>query len=708
MGTNVAAAHSHYPIAPAAAGDPVEIAALAEMTVGPPAAGHTDVQLDAVEALEELEALEQTAAVPQGATEPGPDGAGDPPAAATGGDVDDETAGSDEVVGEPPRWLTPIPDSLPVGQATGTPLLVGGEDLHDSTATLVAYHGPDGQPREMLLATVTEDAEAKLLDALALSGTKTVPVHVQEEIAGRLPRDDQLQLAELIAKAAKSVNHRLKTGDDIPEHVLGYVAAADTAVAAVENDAAASAEEKAMAAHYRAQLQTIGDRVSGAVSAAYADGGKIPTTQAYLHTGMATITKHVPAPAEDGDPELLPTTIRNATRIAPTTDPATGVASWDGKARRKATGKEYVVDLADGYTAVYRPHQAAAAHASEYSLRGHLEITAPPGGGNAHELVRRLGELHLVNRPMSPEEGEWTYLRANVRAQSLEHNQAVATSMKHAAALEELQLQEIFHARAHEAIGLDHQGLRQLAKEFQLEAAATVLPAKVKLLRETVATATGHADAAALQAAPSYQPVPTRSAGWLTWSRFDVAADPAVAKAWTGKALVHRIHGNNIAAMLATGALASTERRARMGIASGLGSSESADKTSGGANSVFLRVGKAGATHHGPALVWDNPTTLLQRSDYWGTNYDGYGAVNPESGHFKTSGRTRDPKTIAAFSNGSNEVMFRDGIDLLGAEAPSRIVCSTDTDRQAILAQLAARGISHLAGKPVDHVVTAG
>ena len=53
--------------------------------------------------------------------------------------------------------LTPVPDTLPEGSAAGIPVLAGGEDLLDSTVTLLSYSAPGG-PREVLFATVTDAA----------------------------------------------------------------------------------------------------------------------------------------------------------------------------------------------------------------------------------------------------------------------------------------------------------------------------------------------------------------------------------------------------------------------------------------------------------------------------------------------------------------------------------------------------------------------
>lgn len=598
--------------------------------------------------------------------------------------------------------LLPLPDQVPVGLATGVPALVGGADLLDGAATLIAYDSPDG-PREVLLATVDEQAEAKLLEALAVGTTEMVAIQVEQEVNGRLPVDEQQQLHEQVAKAAKSVNARLKTGEDIPEHVKGYLTAAEAAVAAVQANPDATNAEKAMAAHYQAHLDTIRARVDGTVTAAYADGGKVPQVEPYLHTGIATVTTMVPVLSAGADGQL-PVTSRDATRINATVDPSTGTASWDGTARSKATGTEYVVDLGDGYSAVYRPYAANDPKNTEYSLRGKLEVVAPAGGGHAHELVDRLGQLHLVNRAMTAGEGEWNYLQANITAQGLGGHHAVASALADSAHLQDLVLQELYYSHAHQAVGKTETELATMARNLQLEAAARVLPKKVTAVRDAVAKATGHADGAALAASAGYDPTPVRSGGWLTWSRFDVAANPqALQQAWKGKKLVHSLGGGGLAAMLSTGVLASTERRATMGTAQNLGKSEQADKLSGGANSVFLRV--KSQVPSGPALVWEDPHVLMRRSDYYGYNGDHFGAVNPANTHYSAT-MSRDPMKIAKFTAGNNEVMFRDGIDLLGAEAPSRIVCSGATERASILKLLTDRGITHLRGRPIDQVVT--
>lgn len=694
MGINSKTGHSTYQVNPTAA--PMG-------TVGGQATVAAEVTYLA-EAVADTLDVTGPVAVAAGSGDPDPESTPDP----TDDPVPQAPANGTRVSGQEP--LTPVPASAPLGVATGQPVLTGGADLVDSTATLVSYAPTDpasGEPREVLLATVREAAEEKLLAAVALSDRKMIPVVVEEDVHGRIPRDQTGQLHELVAKAARSVNHKLKTGAEIPPQTHGYLAAAEKAVAAVENDPNAPPTEQLMASHYRAHLDQVHARATGEVTAAYDSGGKIPTVDPYLHHGTATVTKLIPAPAEDPPPGQLPATARPASRLQPTIDPHTGVASWDGTARAATHGQEYLVDLGDGYSAVYRPHGATSKTASEFSLRGQVELHAPAGSGHGPELVRRLGQLNLVNRPMTAAEGEWTYLEANITAQSLAGHPQVATAVHTAGHLEDLEVEEIFHTRAHEAIGLDQASLHELARDIRLEAQARVLPKKVRLVREAVAHATGHGSGDDLASAPGYDPTPHRSGGWLTWRRFDV--DPGSSPSgWAGRSLVHRVTGGNLAAVLGTGVLASTERRAQMGVSSGLGMSEHADKQSGGASSVFLRVTtKPKSSTGGPALIWDDPAVLLARSDYYAYPSDHFGSINP-AGHHSMSSLTRDPAKIAGFaSNAGNEMMFRNGIDLLGAEAPSRIRCGTEPVRNKILKLLAIRGITHLRGRPVDQVVLA-
>ncbi|WP_018505839.1 hypothetical protein [Parafrankia discariae] len=594
--------------------------------------------------------------------------------------ADAEAAGQDA--------LTPIPDTIPAGDPLGVPLLVGGADLDDSQATLLAYDSPQG-PREMLVATVTPEAEAKLLDAL--SPPRMVEVQVEEEVHGRLAADTDGQIYEQLATVAKSVNHHAGLGDDIPAHTHANFATVAAQLDALTETGVDGADAQ-MLEHYRDHAQALKASLDNG-------GGKVPFVTPFEQTSSTLVTRLVPDPDSDAGPTA---SVRPATRIAPTLDDE-GVARWNGHDRNTASeGQEYAIDLGDGYTAVYRPHGAVGdlTQVPALSQRGTLEIAAPAGPGHAADLVDKLGDLHLVNRPMTAPEGEWSYLRRQVWAQDLEGNPAISQALHAARDLDDATEHVLFAERAHQAMGLDERGLQTFARSLRLEAEAQALPTKVTLLRDAVASVTGHASGAALAASPGYDPRPHHTGrGWLRWNRFDVAGDPAAVRgAFGNRGLQHTVGNGDLHTILHSGVLASTERRALMGVAAGIGSSETSDQNSGGATSVFLRV--RDAPIHGPALYWSDPSVLLRRADVYAYPDDNYGATVRKAGY------TRNPLEMATFSTGlNNEVMIRNGIDLLGAEAPSLIRCSGPGERAEILALFKEKKIEKLGGRTVDEVV---
>ncbi|RLU82045.1 hypothetical protein CTZ27_31320 [Streptomyces griseocarneus] len=613
-------------------------------------------------------------------------------------EVEEAEEAANEEETDPP--LTPVPVAPPAGEPTGAPILVGGDDFINSEATLVAYDSPDG-PREVLLTHVSEDAEERLLDALSIPGTHMEDVEVEQEVKERLALDKDKQLAELTKSAVSSVQHKLKNGIPISEASIAKHQAAVDAVSAVLNDPGISDAEKDMAQHYKDQLDLVQDKIDNG-------GPPMPWMDSYEVTTTKTVTKQVQVPNGEPEPGTLEAKVRNASRIKATLDPETGQASWDGTARSHAKGTEYEIDMGDGWKAVYRPYKENDPASTEYSLRGQLEVHAPAGAGHSKELVERLEQLHLMNKPMTAAEGEWTYLTNNIQAQGLGKATGMKAAMETAQGLQDLQVQEIVHQRMESLMGLDSDALQTQMKRIHLEAAQKVLPMKVEVVRDAVAKASGFASGAELAASPGYEPTPSTAGKWLSWSRFDVTGkQEEIKSAFEGRSLTHSIGSGDLAAVLSTGVLASTEKRAVMGIGSGIGMSEHDDKMTGGANSVFLRV-RSSDQAMGGTLVWDDPSVLMRRSDYYGYDGDHYGAINPDHEYYKKSKITRDPMKIAQFTTstwGKNEVMFRNGIDLLGAEAPSRIVCHTSGERKKILASFEARGITELGGKPVEDVL---
>ena len=267
-----------------------------------------------------------------------------------------------------------VPESPTAGEVLGTPVLVGGADLEGSSATLVSYLGPSG-PREVLMATVHQDAEPKLLEALAVSETKMVPVEVEKGVTGRLPLDVSHQLHERLVTAAKSVNHHLHQGDAVPSHTVEAVTKLDAELAQLQANTQTTADLE-MLGTYRSHLDAIRQRLEPTWSMPYAEGGKLPFISEYHTTATTTVTEYIPAPvAVADDPQSCPTTLRDATRIKPKI--VNGETTWNGSERSAATGKEYVIDLGEGYQGVYRPYAGHKPHTDDYSLRGNLEIIAP-------------------------------------------------------------------------------------------------------------------------------------------------------------------------------------------------------------------------------------------------------------------------------------------------------------------------------------------
>ena len=277
--------------------------------------------------------------------------------------------------------VTPVPPTAPAGEVKGVPLLVGGADLEDSLATLVAYQGKDGV-HEVLYATVAEDAEAKLVEALSLSEEKLVPVVVEKTIDGRLPLDTENKLFEQLETVAKSVNNHLKAQDAIPAHTLANLEKVGRhPPGAKDRRADGGGRVRCWTATRRPLRASIsGSRIPKRFP--MTRGGKVPLVEPHEVSQLVAVTEYVPAPAGETPENLRPAQVRDATRVAPKLD-AAGVASWDGKARSKASGKEYSVDLGDGYRPCTGPMRPLARR----------RLTSPPG------CPRRCGTTRCWPRP---------------------------------------------------------------------------------------------------------------------------------------------------------------------------------------------------------------------------------------------------------------------------------------------------------------------
>ncbi|MGD7708256.1 hypothetical protein [Microlunatus sp. Y2014] len=308
---------------------------------------------------------------------------------------------------------------------------------------------------------------------------------------------------------------------------------------------------------------------------------------------------------------------------------------------------------------------------------------------------------------MSRAEAEWTYLQRNIYAHQLDDRPAITDALQHAAGIEEGHEQLLLTQRAHQAVGMNPAQLASFARQLRLDAEADALPDKVRILRDSVGQALGHADGAAMATSPDYDPAPSRTRGWLTWGRIGTNAD-TLADTFKGKAIVHTVTAGNLAAVVASGVLASNERRKLMGITQSVGMSESSDQKTGGARGVFTRLASTKGIRGGGSqrIVWDDPGRLLHRTDWYGYNGDHFGAVVNGAGH-STHGQTRSPDAAAKFSAHNNEIIIAHGLDLFGADAPSRIMCGTAAARDEMITNLQAAGITEIGGRPLSKVVRA-
>jgi len=619
-----------------------------------------------------------------------------------------ESGAGAEAVEETGQWsgqdiLTPIPDELQIGDGIGVAVAVGGADLVDGAALLVAYKDPDKDTsHEVLRVTLTPEAEDKLLDALNPPDAPKIPIQVPQTVHGRLPYDTENNLNEELVTAAKSINSHLKDGTEIPEKT--HARLQDIAGKLDQLQAAGvepgSGEEK-MLDHYRKALEECRQRCADDYNTPYTSGGKIPTITAFEHEGQVMVTQMVPDPNFHGGG--FPVTERPMSRVSAKYED--GQSMWDGSSRTKASGKELAVDLGDGYQAVVRPRSMNVDGKCVTSLQGTVEIIAPPGAGHQHQLLDKLGDLNVVNRPMSGAEAEWTYLQRNIASLDLDKNPAIAAARTATAGIEDAHLQQLLHQRARDAIGLDDAGMTAFARKLQLDAEADALPSKVRIVRHAVAQALGHSDGAAMAASQSYNPVPHRARGWLTWQRIGQTPKD-LATVFKGQSLIHGTSsgGGGISAILRSGVLASTEKRRQMGIQSSIGTSEEADQQTGGSSSVFLRIkDKAAAPQHvDTGLVWDDPGRILSQTGWYAYDSDCYGATHGPNVHHQT----RNPKEVSKFTSGSNEIMIPHGLDLLGAHAPDKVICKA-SQRPQLLKELAAAGITVIGGKPIEKVVIA-
>lgn len=154
--------------------------------------------------------------------------------------------------------------------------------------------------------------------------------------------------------------------------------------------------------------------------------------------------------------------------------------------------------------------------------------------------------------------------------------------------------------------------------------------------------------------------------------------------------------------------LMSTMQRFHNGIFTG-GASQSADISSGGADSAFVRlvtknaVGKYHFSDHfkgyGYRLIFD--VKELERTDWYAYGHDAFGTTM-ESDFRKRLGAMEFVTKLNSDYRISNEIMFRRGIR---KESIIGITCDTSSQKQALMDRFMQAGIKEINGKPLDRFI---
>ncbi len=595
--------------------------------------------------------------------------------------VDIEPAHGPIDYGDPSELVTPITehfaDEVLAAGAPGKPLLLGGADVEDMTAVVVGYHSGEGN-RFVLHAKVRPEAEEKLLDALSATEPKTTFVEKQVQAHGRLPLDVDKGLYEQLAKVAKSVNHHIGEGSVIPPHTDEAMAKLETELIDLSQKLTITSQDAEMIAAYAQALDVVKKAASTKTKSAW-----IPPYEA---TYEKTVKEEVVLPPDPDAMQGLPAKLRDATKLDATEEG--GVSTWDGTTRKPMKGKEYLIDLGDGYQAIYRSH--AKAHQVPFSRQGTLEVLAPKGAG-PDALLPHLEKLNLQSAPATKAEAELMYLERNVWAQRLTKDPGYQKIQQEAKTLVDTEFEKVAHEVPYsELYGVDQAQLNELARSLALRAERRVIPARTAMLKRFFEERTG-LPSGGLEKLPAYRPEPQQGPGFLTWWRFDHSPEQ-IRKAVGTKRIVHELTSGNKVKTLCQliesgGLLASTDVRARMGVHVH-SMSPDADQHTGGAAYVFTRIRGKGAKCD---LEWD-PETVLSRSDWFAYPSDHYGAINTSDHHYSSHSFTTDPATLTTYNGSSNEVMFKNGLPVLGPNGVRRIWVASESERQQILASLAKVG----------------
>lgn len=636
-------------------------------------------------------------------------------------------------VGKPVTPITPeLPEQALAAGPNGTALLGGGDDVEDQTLTLYAYQDPAGGSRLILTCKVRADmplqagqssAEAKLLDALALGETKYITVTEEEERFGRLPWDAEHQILENLVTAGKSLRHHFHPVAEEGEHGDGVVkpkvptaiAAAKEALDELEASGKLTPVQEQMVAHYRAIIADLEDAIKTREAAGddRSKWRKPEFVTEFKGSYTVQVQKKVPVlPDPDAAAQGFPTIKEGESLPAVQTGPE-GQRLWTGERTKGSSGNfQYRVDLGNGWTAIYHPHNPEA-H-GVFALQGLLEIIPPSGQADAAAVAQAMSQLRRLNLHGylgSGEDEEYLFLVRNAWALGLtntaEFKGIMGGGEKEEARVQELLGQMVEGLDAEDVAGLDDMQQAVLAQDMLMRAQHQVKLERRERLRAMLAKKLGTTPENLLKS-PQYlagtqgrlmiSGGQTPAGGFRVWHRLDANQTAQ----YKSRRVTHSLTGNGwdnlVACIRSGGVLLGNVRRQLGGIHAGGTLSPGEDMVTGGASYLFCRL----QSHDTGDIVWEFHT-LMQRSDWYAYPSDHFGQINLQS-HHGMSGYTTDIGTASGYTGGTNEVMLKNGVSLVDYP-PRAIRCPTAGTRSKVLAAFADVGITHLGGRPVTEIV---
>ena len=152
--------------------------------------------------------------------------------------------------------------------------------------------------------------------------------------------------------------------------------------------------------------------------------------------------------------------------------------------------------------------------------------------------------------------------------------------------------------------------------------------------------------------------------------------------------------------------------RIKQGIQQPAGASMYSDMGTGGADNAFTRLvtgsaQKAKRKFSNASVAGDYQikmsTAVLERTDYYSFGGDKFGKVADISKYGASP--EQFVKNMESSFAGSNEIMFRNGID---SRYFTEIMCNSRYERQHLLSELRARGIMDINGIDIEKFITVG